>query len=98
MSNDPHIDIDDLDNTPIKPATDESWAKSGIDPDYKFGDVFSGLGRRLRNRRSVLPIETARHLRASQREFLLACRSLIDHSLDHIERQEKASEPYKENL
>ncbi len=48
--------------------------------------VTPGFGR---SEFELVPPETVRHLRASQREFLMAWRSLIDSSLQRIERQEQ---------
>ncbi len=52
---------------------------------------FSGqFGPKMRmNSSDVLPEDTMRHLRTSQREFLLAWRSLIDRQLERLSAQEE---------
>jgi len=41
----------------------------------------------IRDLRGVLPEETYEHLRASQRESLLAVRSLIDRQIERLEKR-----------
>ena len=95
--NDPHIDLDEIDsampgNGPIpSPDPTEPFETGG----YDMGSVFANMTRQFQrwgNDFSLLPTDTARHLRASQREFLMAWRSLIDHSLERLERQDMRDE------
>lgn len=116
--NDPHIDIDEIDNSfknteprrggEVPPAsstqpgqtadfgTDNFRPASGYNP----AEMFSGMAQQFRRWQEqsgfgfgrtgfgFVPPETIRHLRASQREFLLAWRSFIDYSLERLEQQE----------
>lgn len=70
---------------------------------YNAGDMFSNMSQQFRRWQErmmpgagmgnngdfgLIPNEATRHLRNSQREFLLAWRSLIDSSLERLERQD----------
>ncbi len=117
--NDPHIDIDEVENyQPPKPAEEIPAAQASTTPpspnpasqtfddDFDeermtggstFGDIFSSMSQQFRRWQDqagsggdseFIPKETRRHLRASQRELLLAWRSLIDYSLERIDRRD----------
>ena len=93
--NDPHIDLDEIDSGEAGPRMGATTPLGGNGPfeagSYDMGSVFANMTRQFQrwsNDFSLLPTDTARHLRASQREFLMAWRSLIDHSLERLERQD----------
>jgi hypothetical protein len=111
--NDPHIDIDDLDNE--KPSA-EPKKSAKLETDFDFTDQippsssgnFTGMfgamtqqfrqwGEQMRSDYKIVPDESMQHLRNSQKEFLLAWRSFIDHSLERIERQEARDQIRRES-
>jgi hypothetical protein len=77
---------------------DERW------PLGSFGEMVANMNRQFRHLQDkfgglgkpgdfeFVPPETRRHLRASQREFLLAWRSLIDFSLERLDRRDLRDE------
>ena len=78
---------------------DEHW------PLGNFGEMVANMNRQFRHWQDkfgaglgrpgdleFIPPETRRHLRASQREFLLAWRSLIDFSLERLDRRDLRDE------
>lgn len=105
---DPHIDIDEIDNSQsIPPASDDTnnTGERPKEPAGGFGfndllkrlgeranrwqDRFTNAGSRLGMDMHVIPPEAKKHLISSQREFLLAWRSLIDLSLEKLNREEE---------
>lgn len=82
---------------------DEHW------PLGSFGEMVANVNRQFRRLQEkfgpgigkpgdleIIPPETRRHLRASQREFLLAWRSLIDSSLERLDRRDLRDELRRE--
>jgi hypothetical protein len=74
-----------------------------------FSTMFSTLNRQFQgwqrhltavnkahNDTGVLPDEARQHLRASQRELLLACRSFLDVSLERLEQREQREQLRRE--
>ena len=98
--NDPHIDLDEIDagvaNPQSKPGENEPENPHPYEATgYDFGNLFATMTRQFQHWTedfNLLPTETAKHLRASQREFLLAWRSLIDHSIERLDRQDTRGE------
>ncbi len=92
---DPHIDIDEIDAAASMGTQPGQSREPGIgntvESGYDMGNLFTNMTRQFQrwgNDFSLLPPETSRHLRASQREFLLAWRSMIDNTLEKLERQD----------
>jgi hypothetical protein len=110
---DPHIDLDDIDNTIPKaraegPASGPDPSSAGAD-DFdanstwraagRFGaNVFSDFARRFQGRSGFgtgggpfdefFPKEARQHFRASQREWLLGWRTLIDSAIERLDERE----------
>lgn len=102
--NDPHIDIDEIDNPQPAPGAGDS----GTDTPPKepaggwgFSDLLERMsqqagrwqdrlnaGARLGMDMHIMPPEVKKHMVSSQREFLLAWRALIDYSLEKLDSQE----------
>jgi hypothetical protein len=111
---DPHIDIDDMDNSSdnTQAPGDSGTSERPKEParGYGLGDLlerFSERANRWQDRLNVgtrrgldlhiMPPETRKHLVSSQREFLLAWRSLIDFSLERLDREEhEAARPHNQ--
>ena len=85
-------------------ATDwDSGEPAGL---LSMGDTFYMLLKQMRawqervtpgNSRSFIPGRINKHLRAAQREFLLAWRGLIDLSLERLDRQEQEEQAQNNN-
>jgi hypothetical protein len=105
--NDPHIDIDEIDNPQATPPVSHETEAGSLPKEpaggFGFGDLLGTLSQqagRWQDRLNagaglgldlhIVPPETKKHLRSSQREFLLAWRALIDNSLERLDRQEQA--------
>lgn len=104
--NDPHIDIDEIDNpSEIPPASGDSGTNERPKEPaggFGFSDLLERMGERAnrwQNRFNagaklgldmhIIPPEAKKHMLSSQREFLLAWRALIDHSLEKITKEEE---------
>ena len=103
--NDPHIDIDEIDNPQTVPEPGDSGP--GNPPKepatgWGFNDLLERMGQqasrwqdrlnagaRLGLDMHIVPPEAKKHMISSQREFLLAWRSLIDFSLEKLDLQEQ---------
>ena len=101
--NDPHIDIDEIDNPqPTAPELGDSTLPKEPAGGFGFTDLLERMGQqasRWQDRLTagakmgldmhIVPPEAKKHMLSSQREFLLAWRALIDYSLEKLENQEQ---------
>jgi hypothetical protein len=104
-------EIDNPDDNTQAPG-DSGTAERPKEParGYGLSDILERLGERANRwqdrlnastRRGldmhIMPPETRKHLVSSQREFLLAWRSLIDFSLERLDREEReAARPHSQ--
>src|SRR4051794_4456287 len=103
--NDPHIDIDEIDNPQPAPGSGDSGANTPPKEPaggWGFSDLLERMshqagrwqdrlnaGARMGMDMHIMPPEVKKHMISSQREFLLAWRALIDFSLEKLDGQEQ---------